>query len=659
MGAGRRDPAIRLLNTIAARGGDSGDVRLHLCHALWGEGRSVDAIAECDRIAIDFSDHAAAIETAALFKNENGDHAEALDLCVQFLRRANDGGCPAGILVQAVRAALRSGRPLPCDVKSRIGEAAALPNADPQLVLHWEMLAAHHAATELWKQLTENAFPLEADTISIDRDLVSKLVAAEPPAHVISIGDVDAVLKHYNVPLAWPDAFERDGFTLPPWAPIRDRGCLTSDLGTRDSLARAAHTIQLRNVTSGMITLHSPFGQETHSNISTVLNVAPDRRHFGSSIAYFFREPRPCFAIISTEDQWPLAWYDPVTDVVLRHAAIEGFDVYLQDRVRELKIVWLSNAALANDYVNGGAGRGTALLVGMIDYLSTHVFTDLQGIDRLIQRGLPGPGQRIIVTGPEPLGQIEEIFPELAEIRIDRGLKIDLVDLNRHIWEQNLFVTRIAGGIVNDAMGNRLVTRARQLVDKAWGATVDALAEASFPLIFVSLRAHSRRWLASGADIATMFARLRHDHPGLALIFDGHSISDAPLDPALVTAEQAMIRDITDALPSDLPVLNSAGRSMEDAIYAAAAAHVHLSAQGTSATKAVLIAGKPGVVIGPRQFGWDVRAFREPTPLLLTPWADAVDMIEGDIQCDFALDTAIVARCLDEVILACGASATH
>jgi hypothetical protein len=255
----------------------------------------------------------------------------------------------------------------------------------------------------------------------------------------------------------------------------------------------------------------------------------------------------------------------------------------------------------------------------------------------------------LVLTAPEPVGKIETLFPELLNHAIVRHDFKGILDLNAHLMQQNSFAFRVTGGIVEDPLSTRILGSCARSADTIWKARIDALHKAHFPVVFISLRTHTRKWLQTPKEIADMFAAFFERHPTTALIFDGHSVEAGSDKSRHTNAESALIGDILKHLPTGFTCLTSAGETMANSIYAAGKSHIHLSAQGTSTTKAALIAAKPGVVIGSRQFGWDVRAFRAPTPLLITPWEHAKDAKDNDIQCDYWLDTDVVLSGLFEV----------
>ena len=211
-------------------------------------------------------------------------------------------------------------------------------------------------------------------------------------------------------------------------------------------------------------------------------------------------------------------------------------------------------------------------------------------------------------------------------------------------------VMRASGRGIGEVVSRKIVDRAVNCASLKWREEIDAFARAHFPVLFVALRGQSRRWLATPEEVASVFRAVqKNGSPNLGVIFDGYSSTSTDPMTAAVEKDVAFITPIINALGSSFPVIVTAGRSMEESIYAASHSDFHLSAQGTTATKAILIANKPGVVIGSRQFGWDAAGFRRPPQDTITLRATR-DAVEGLIQTDFWMEPGLVANSLNSIL---------
>ena len=134
-------------------------------------------------------------------------------------------------------------------------------------------------------------------------------------------------------------------------------------------------------------------------------------------------------------------------------------------------------------------------------------------------------------------------------------------------------------------------------------------------------------------------------------MLDGYSLAPGEtVSPKVLAAEQKFVQDLSASLKSNVLVLATAGRSLADGIVAACAAHCHLSQQGSSTTKSILIANLPGVVIGPKAFKWNVRGHRLDLARFENLQDQAIDVDPTNIQTDFALDSGLVLERLVDVI---------
>lgn len=650
LAGGQYDLAERWLRRKAGQvdGGSDADTCIHLAHAIWGSGRYEAALAVCNRLIERHPLHVSGVETAALMHMEQGDPRIAMDACVALLTALpDDHPVPVALAHRAASAAIRVGMPLPEPIKTRIAEQAARTN-DVALTKLARRIDICGVAQRGWSSLFGDPVPARAmeDLILADDDIdvLEKLFAAELAVPVVGwreftgAGPTEGATPAGSGPAA-PDVSQENA----------ERAASAADLSRGGILATQLHIVEASSVV-----LLSPYGGVVTSSSSLILNYHPSLRDCGSVIAYFISSPRPLFIFFATEDNWPVAWYDPLSHLIICHdGVIDLFRDYLQDRVRELKLACLADPAATRTYFMGEVARRTAppsLMSGMLNYISTHLFSDLQGLMRFAEHLPASAIDSLIVAAPEPFGPTEHLLPEFRDVPVIRDLPDHAVALNHRLWKENRMVVRVTGCVVEQPLADRVMIHAERHADPAWRREVDALVAGGGPVLFLSLRAHGRRWLAPPSAMGQIFNRLGAEHPGLAVIFDGHCVGASPLPKSLTDQEDAMISGIVDHLDGGVRHRVSAGRSMHDSIYAASKATLHLSSQGTSATKSVLIAGLPGVVIGSRQFGWIVTAFRSPCPETILLSNYAIDAEAGNIQCDFTLDPERVHEALNSVL---------
>lgn len=643
--------AERVLERTIAGGGGTVDVFVHYAHALWGQSKVEPAIAACGRMMLLFPTEMPALETAVLLATRSGAFAQALAWSRAFVQLRSDAlqNASAALLQCLVDASLGAGSPIDdaldaaLAASARRGEAwAAAARATVRLVPHAAAAWTALVTGGIVREEDDAACRASADIASVVRKLPASKIAAISQANGSSA---------YARGIVHTDCFARDGFDLPYNAGVARRGYLTTDPAMRHRLSAAARRIQL-DALAGAIRLHSPFGGLVSSTSSTILNYHPSRRELGSVIAYFFEDPQPAFALFASEDFFPVAWYDPCRDIILRHDGLPEYDAYLIERVGELKSVWLAKPMLTARYIRSAGREGprpVELFPAIVDYISTHAFAELQGLLRLVSAQRLSQVDTISLLSGEPLGAVEALIPELRGVEVQRLRPPDIFALNDYVFAKNILASRVTGGFVTADLARRLLDHAASNADPDWQRRMEDVRARHRLLLFVSLRSTRRRWIYEPGQVARVLTALAERHPGLAVIFDGFSVGDAQGERTIAEGEKADLLQIAEQLDGAIEVEFSVGRSMSDALYAAEMCDFHLSEQGTSTTKAALIAGKPGVVLGPRQFGWDARAFRYPAPVLATPWRLAEDLVEGDIQTDFRIDPEIVLNCLLDV----------
>jgi hypothetical protein len=452
---------------------------------------------------------------------------------------------------------------------------------------------------------------------------VQNAFLARPPPREYRTDAADALKRDLDLTLAAPGALEDQGFDPPFW--IEKNAALRRSHGPgaaraqRLALATAAGRLQDAMLAEGALCLRSPFDGTMRRSTSSFLmdfRRSEGLRAAGNQTAYLFTDGPPLVVLFGGEEGWPMAWYDPVRDLVIRERGFMEIDHFFVYSLAQLRTLAARQPDLMSRYLADASPRRRTLWVGSVDYLSTHMFGDIAGLDRVVANGAAIHADEILVAAKEMFGPVEALFPELDPARIRRldDPDVPFEGLNIALMNQNAFVVRPAGGFATQGARDRIRRQAAKTGDPAFTERLAAFRRAG-TVLFVSLRLQTRRWRHTPAEIGAMLGRiaLNVEGPeGLAVIFDGyaHSPQD-PVPAAIMAAEAAFIDDIIAALGPSVPVLVSAGRPLADTINAAFAAHAHLSIQGTSCTKPVFLADLPGVVIGPDSFWWDVRDYHD------------------------------------------------
>lgn len=477
----------------------------------------------------------------------------------------------------------------------------------------------------------------------------------------IRTDDEAGAVEALGRPLADAFALHRAGFDPDVWfekhPELGPHARPQSATFQRRALCQAAGRLQDEMLRDGALVLVSPLDGE---QLSAVLGIVLEYLrpygipHAGSGAAYLMSGGETAFVLFSGEDNWPMAWWYPQRRVLVRERGFIEIDDYLLPNIVDLQTLLVRNQRIVAERITGRRPLRPAMVVGSNDFISTHLFEDLSGVERALLSGAAERVAETLVSCPEYYGLIEELFPEIVTIGapITRVTFEDAEDYNQYLWSRDLFPVRVAGGFATSEVAERVMVSAAQFADPEWRADVSALAADRFPLIMISLRTHGRCWEEPPEAVASMLDGLCAAYPSAAFIFDGHAQTSAETGPpAPLAAELKLLGQITAAMKSCAPVRVSAGRTLADGIFAAGAVHCHLSVQGTSTTKPVLIANKPGVVIGPAVYWWDVRNYRESVAEQIVLSREAQDLSPSDwVTTSFKLDPERVLDALKACI---------
>ena len=247
----------------------------------------------------------------------------------------------------------------------------------------------------------------------------------------------------------------------------------------------------------------------------------------------------------------------------------------------------------------------------------------------------------ILVTANEVYGDVEKIFPKL-DTSICRERFVDISSINLAIWKNNSLAFRLSPGIVDKKLSKHILSISKSKSDPAWVKTIRLARKQCFPLIFVSMRHHNRRWITTPREFAELFLKMSLHYPQLGLVMDGHARTENnKRNNNISILESNFIQKVSEEIEDNFKFYVSAGRKLPESIFAAGKCHCHLSQQGTSSTKSVLIANKPGVIIGPKCFGWDACNHRHQPKQCINLQNDAKDVSEN-LETDFYLEQELV-----------------
>jgi hypothetical protein len=296
------------------------------------------------------------------------------------------------------------------------------------------------------------------------------------------------------------------------------------------------------------------------------------------------------------------ALYFPKHELVVTAGDPWGFQ---EDDLMELKARMVCGAEACCEYLSDteGKSRKSAVCLGFYHF-AHHLWNELSGLHRLHKKGLLRRVDQFLVLR-EPLGPIEQIFPEMPENRIAR--KDNTSDLFYEILEKGYFAVRVG----DDYLASDLASRVAKVSSaNCLPTTLDTVKEAKsryHPLLWVGIRVGNRAWAEQVEGLSNMIASLQKEYPTLGVVFDGFSL---PADISAESSEQrgyagilAQENEIVNRIVENLRqrqvavgIFNIIGLSIHDANVWAHAIDVYVSPYGSLQHKVGWLANKPGLV---------------------------------------------------------------
>lgn len=288
--------------------------------------------------------------------------------------------------------------------------------------------------------------------------------------------------------------------------------------------------------------------------------------------------------IVTTGDRWGLA----------------------EDDVIELKARMACNFTICHRYLTNPdyRDRKTAICFGYYHF-AHHFWNELSGLSRITRKRLLPAIDKFLVMR-EPLGPIEQLFPEISSERIQRYE--DTGRIFNEIVAHNYFVIKVGDESIPKRLAERVYRVALRNCHAETIARVRDAKERHHPLLWIGIRVGTRSWTDQADGMARLIHALHCEYPRLGVVFDGFSLpADTSEHPGsdgeyadILRQENAVVKAIVDRLHdrrhSGLGVFNIIGSSIYDANVWAHAIDVYVSPHGTIQHKVGWLARKPGVV---------------------------------------------------------------
>ena len=300
------------------------------------------------------------------------------------------------------------------------------------------------------------------------------------------------------------------------------------------------------------------------------------------------------------------ALYFPKHDLLIRSGDPWGCEA---DDLCELKARVVCHPEKSYEYIFGqNQHRQTAVCLGFYHF-AHHLWNDLSSLDRLHQKKLLEKVNAFLVLR-EPLGPIEEIYPEISSDRVSRLATTD--DMFVSILTHKYFAIRMGGYCIRQQVADRVHTVARSKCSQATLERVQMARSAHWPLLWVGIRVDSRTWSEPVEGLACLLVSLHQRFPRLGVVFDGFSV---PADEssglftnrspekgfsAVIDQERGVARAILERIgklsrriPASFEVI---GSSIYEANVWADVIDAYVSPYGSLQHKVGWLRSKPGVV---------------------------------------------------------------
>lgn len=334
----------------------------------------------------------------------------------------------------------------------------------------------------------------------------------------------------------------------------------------------------------------------------------------GASVFYRFTEGERVFYLAVGRESLgyqPVYWYLPERRLVVLLGSRDWawLGRWELDQLRAFML--MHRAEVARYLQPGGAPHARVALVDH-HHFAHHLWNSLSGVQALLGRATPagaasGPAtpafERLAATA-EPLGPIEEIFPELPP---DAVLHLSAAELPLRAVRERWFLVRAGGLVVDDTLVSRLRRVALAHCSDTARQQLAALRATRGPRLWFTIRTGTRTWASQAQGIADLATELHRQHPDLALVIDGLAVPwlRRPTDKfswldGMRAAELQLVDEIRARLPAGLPVTVLAGASIFDGVALSETADAYVATHGTLQNKLGWLANCPGVVHGSR-----------------------------------------------------------
>jgi tetratricopeptide (TPR) repeat protein len=245
--------------------------------------------------------------------------------------------------------------------------------------------------------------------------------------------------------------------------------------------------------------------------------------HFGYQIAIYRFVGSEIFYLIlaSCHPQIKLGIYFPKTELIIK---FRDYPVHLNACINDLKSKIVASWQEFKYYISNKNHKELVALSGFIYNAGHYFWNDMSGLQDLCDSGKYNQLNKVAVADNSFI-DINDYFPELTANNINKTI-ISTEDNHQNslfqmIVKNNWMAFNITSPCIQERLANRLHDYARVKCNQSFLCKVEE-SKKHFPLLWVTLRSHSRVWLSEVEGITNIINELYKDYPNLGIIFDGH-----------------------------------------------------------------------------------------------------------------------------------------
>ena len=230
------------------------------------------------------------------------------------------------------------------------------------------------------------------------------------------------------------------------------------------------------------------------------------------------------------------------------------------------------------------------------NHFAHHLWNELSGIYKLYKTDSLDKVDKFLLIS-EPLGCIDEIFPEISAEKIKR---IESSEIIAEILDNSYFVLRLGWNFIKEDLADRIYQTSLKHCSSAFLAEVESVKKKYFPLIWITIRLNNRTWVSQIEGIANIIQSFSANFPNLGVVIDGFSLPyGVLLSPSVeetIRKEKETVRKIQSFLSPEIKVYDLVGCMLYESIVWANAIDFYIAHHGTIQHKIGWTANKPGVV---------------------------------------------------------------